>query len=121
MGSNARRGPGDFIPGTLVRWIRVKVRKSHGEVDVSLLDSSGSMPLSRFRLFRSPLNNSRFVHDRDVSIGLVCDHVPATGEARENRRLCSTLRQKHQTMTFLSPGAATARFLDFSIAIKRGQ
>jgi hypothetical protein len=35
-------------------------------------------------------------HDRDISVGLVGDHLPASGEARQNGGFGSALRQKHE-------------------------
>jgi hypothetical protein len=59
-------------------------------------------------------------HDRDVSLGLISYHLPASGKARQNRSLGSALRQKHEAMTFISPGSATACFVHFPSGIKEG-
>jgi hypothetical protein len=61
------------------------------------------------------------LHDRDVSISLIGDHVPATGEAGEDGGLGAALRQKHQAMTFFGLGPATARLFYFPMGIKKGQ
>ena len=61
------------------------------------------------------------LHDCDVSIGLISDRVPGAGEAGEDRGLGSALRQKHEAMTFLGLGPATARFVFFPAGIKKGQ
>jgi hypothetical protein len=62
-----------------------------------------------------------FFHDRDIPVGLICDHLPATPEARQNRGFRSALSQEHQAMTFLSLRPATACFACFPPRIKIGQ
>lgn len=44
--------------------------------------------------------------NRDVSIGLVGNHLPAAGQAGQNRGFGSTLRQQHETMAFIRLGSA---------------
>jgi hypothetical protein len=60
-------------------------------------------------------------HDRDIPVGLICDHLPATPEASQNRGFRSALGQEHQAMTFLSLRPATACFAYFPPRIKIGQ
>ena len=44
--------------------------------------------------------------DRDVSIGLVRNHLPAAGQAGQDRGLSPALRQQHESMAFISLGSA---------------
>ena len=44
--------------------------------------------------------------DRDVSIGLVRNHLPAAGQAGQDRGFGSALRQQHETMAFIGLGSA---------------
>jgi hypothetical protein len=68
----------------------------------------------------SPLSGFA-LHDRDVSIGLVGDHVPTAGEAGEDGGFGAALRQKHEAMTFFGLDPATARLFYFPPGIKEGQ
>jgi hypothetical protein len=45
-------------------------------------------------------------HDRNVSIGLVCNHLPAPHEAGQNRGFGAALREQHQAMAFFCLGSA---------------
>jgi hypothetical protein len=45
-------------------------------------------------------------HDRNISIRLICNHLPAAGQAGQYRGFGSALRQKHQAMTFISLSSA---------------
>jgi hypothetical protein len=60
-------------------------------------------------------------HDRDISVGLVGDHLPASHQARQNRGLGSTLRDKHETLTFVSLSPATTGFVDLPLGAKKAQ
>jgi hypothetical protein len=60
-------------------------------------------------------------HDRDIAVGLVGDHLPASHQARQNRRLGSALRDKHETVTFLGLGPAPAGFVDLPLGAKKAQ
>jgi hypothetical protein len=59
------------------------------------MESASALPMSRF-LF----------HDRDVSIGLVCNHFPAAGQAGQNSGLRPALGEKHEAMAFISLSSA---------------
>ena len=58
-----------------------------------------------FRKFRSLLSGF-LLHDRDVSIGLVGYHLPAAGQAGQDRGFRPALRQQHETMAFISLSSA---------------
>jgi hypothetical protein len=60
-------------------------------------------------------------HDRDISIGLIGYHLPASSEACQNRGFGSALRQKHQAITLLGLNPATRGFFQFALGIKKGQ
>ena len=49
--------------------------------------------------------------DRDVSIGLVGNHLPAAGQAGQNRGFGSALREQHETMAFISLSSAPIRMV----------
>jgi hypothetical protein len=65
--------------------------------------------------------SSLLFHDRDISVGLVSYHLPASPEARQNRGFGPTLRHKHETVKFLGLSPATTRFVDLSLRAKKGQ
>ena len=44
--------------------------------------------------------------DRDVSVGLVRKHLPAAGQAGQDRGFGPALRQQHETMAFIGLGSA---------------
>jgi hypothetical protein len=60
-------------------------------------------------------------HDRDISVGLVGDNLPASHKASQNRSFGSTLCHQHEAMTFLGMGAASACFVHFPPGVKTGQ
>jgi hypothetical protein len=64
---------------------------------------------------------SLFLHDRDISVELIGDHLPTSVEACQNRSFGSALRQQHEAMAFLSLSAAAICFAYFSASIKKGQ
>jgi hypothetical protein len=45
-------------------------------------------------------------HDRDVSVGLISYHFPASHQAGQDRGFGSALCQEHETVTFIGLGAA---------------
>jgi len=47
------------------------------------------------------------LHDRRVSIGLICDHFPAACQTRQNGGFGSALREKHEAITFIGLSSAT--------------
>lgn len=51
------------------------------------------------------------LHDRDVSVGLVRNHLPAARQAGQNRGFGSALGEKHETMAFVSLGSAPIRMV----------
>jgi hypothetical protein len=65
--------------------------------------------------------SSVLFHDRDISVGLVGYHLPASCKARQNRSFGSALCQEHEAMTFLSLRPATACFAYFPLGVKIGQ
>src|ERR1700730_18112008 len=66
-------------------------------------------------------------HDRDISVGLVSYHLPASSKARQNRSFGSALCQQHEAMTFLSlspalrPRPCLPRPLFFALFLKSEQ
>jgi hypothetical protein len=48
-----------------------------------------------------PFLSGFFFHDRDISVGLICYHLPTSHKARQNRSFSSALCQEHEAMTFL--------------------
>jgi len=60
-------------------------------------------------------------HNRDIAVGLVSYHPPASPEARQNGSFSSALRQKHKAMTFLGLRPAPTCFLHLPPGIKIGQ
>lgn len=60
-------------------------------------------------------------HDRDIAIGLVGYHLPASRKAGQNRRLSPAFSQQHEAMTFLGLNPATTCFFDFPSGIKKSQ
>jgi hypothetical protein len=74
-------------------------------------------------LNEAPLSflNRVFLHDRNISVCLVSNHLPASSKARQNRSFGPALRQEHETMTFLGMSPATACFAYFPLGVKIGQ
>ncbi len=78
----------------------------------SMVDQPCGLP-QRAETARIPLNRASLsslggilFHDRDISIGLVRNHLPAAGQAGQDRGFGTALRQQHETMAFLSLGSA---------------
>jgi hypothetical protein len=66
----------------------------------------------------SPFLRGVFSHDRDIPIGLIGDHLPASGKAGQDRGFGSALRQEDEAVTFLGVRPAAAGFADFPPGIK---
>jgi hypothetical protein len=75
-------------------------------------------PLERDR--RTSFLSGVLFHDRDISVGLICNHLPATPKARQNRTFGSALCQEHEAMAFLGPCPAAICFFQFLSRIKGG-
>jgi hypothetical protein len=58
-----------------------------------------------------PFLSGFLLHDRNISISLICNHLPATRQARQNRGFGSALRQKHEAMAFISLSSAPFRMI----------
>jgi hypothetical protein len=57
-----------------------------------------------------------FFHDRDVSIGLICDHFPVPRQARQNSGFGPALREKHEAIAFINLSSATIRVIhDYTV------
>jgi hypothetical protein len=54
----------------------------------------------------SPLSGF-FFHNREVSVGLVSYHFPASHKAGQDRGFGSALCQEHETVTFIGLGSAS--------------
>jgi hypothetical protein len=65
--------------------------------------------------------SSVFFHDRDISVGLICNHLPASPEARQNRSLGSALSRKHKAITIFGLSPTTTRFVGLPLGAKKGQ
>ena len=109
--------------GSIVRWLRgpQRIEATTGRRCAAMAARIGitaeirapPLPLSVF-LCSLPF------HDRDIAVGLISYHFPASGKPCQNRSLGSALRQQHEAMTFLSPNSATTCFVHFPSRIKEG-
>jgi hypothetical protein len=61
------------------------------------------------------------LHDRNISVGLVRNHLPTSRKACQNRGFGSAPSQKHEAMTFLGLRPAPTCFVHFTLRIKIGQ
>jgi hypothetical protein len=53
-----------------------------------------------------PFLSGFFPPDRNVSIGLICNHLPTTCQACQNGGFGTALREKHEAMAFISLSSA---------------
>jgi hypothetical protein len=106
---------------------RRHVRSSQLAEIVSAVSRVGTAPMPQSEVKRAltettlPFLSSVFFHDRDISVGLIGNHLPASHKARQNRSFGSTLCRKHEAMTLLGLGPAPSSFLHFPSGVKIGQ
>jgi hypothetical protein len=111
----------------VLQFDRFPVRRFQSPDIVGAVRYAGKVPLATLRASRllneAPLSflNRVFLHDRNISVCLVSNHLPASSKARQNRSFGPALRQEHETMTFLGMSPATACFAYFPLGIKIGQ